>query len=144
MLNRKLSRQSQIVNLKSKKGFTLIELVVVMAIIALLALLIIGAIIVARRTATETANRSNAKTVQVALESRFAATRQYPVVNGNINAAANLTALGLVVGNLSATACADTGGAVVTGSTATTYTINVNTWQCAANYNANDQITNPQ
>jgi len=129
--------------LTSKKGFTLIELVVVMAIIALLALLIIGAIIVVRRTATETANRSNAKTIRTALESRFAANRQYPVVNGNINLPANLAAFGLAAGNLSITACADTGGAVVTNSTATTYTINVNTWQCAANFNANDQITNP-
>ena len=45
--------------LKKNQGFTLIELVVVMAIIAVLAVLVIGAITVARNTAAETTNRSN-------------------------------------------------------------------------------------
>lgn len=65
-----------------QKGFTLIELVVVMAIIAVLALLVIGAIIVARRTATETTNRSNMKTVQTALEATFAKYKTYCGVTG--------------------------------------------------------------
>lgn len=60
-----------------KGGFTLIELVVVMAIIAILAVLIIGAIIVARRVSTETTNRSNAKTVQTGLEAFYSRYKNY-------------------------------------------------------------------
>lgn len=51
-----------------KKGFTLIELVVVMAIIAVLSLLIIAAIAAARRASVEAQNRGNARTIEVALE----------------------------------------------------------------------------
>lgn len=63
-----------------RKGFTLIELVVVMAIIAVLAVLIIGAIIVARRTSTETIHRGNAKTVQTAVEAYYTKRKIYPAV----------------------------------------------------------------
>lgn len=51
-----------------KKGFTLIELVVVMAIIAVLSLLIIAAIQAARSASVESQNRGNARTIEVALE----------------------------------------------------------------------------
>jgi prepilin-type N-terminal cleavage/methylation domain-containing protein len=60
-----------------KKGFTLIELMVVMAIIAVLAVLMIGAIQLARSTATETTHRANAKTIQTALEGNFAKYKVY-------------------------------------------------------------------
>ena len=60
-----------------KKGFTLIELVVVMAIIAVLAALVVGAIIVARNTSLETANRTNGKTLQTGFEAVYASTRAY-------------------------------------------------------------------
>lgn len=63
-----------------KKGFTLIELVVVMAIIAVLAVLIIGAITVARRTSTETIHRSNARTVQTATEAYYTKAKSYPPI----------------------------------------------------------------
>ena len=49
-----------------------------MAIIAVLAVLIIGAITVARNTATETQNRNNARTIQASLEGYFAQNRAYP------------------------------------------------------------------
>lgn len=62
---------------KMKKGFTLVELLVVMALIAVLAVLILGAIQLARNTATETVDRSNAKVVQAALESNFAKFKEY-------------------------------------------------------------------
>jgi prepilin-type N-terminal cleavage/methylation domain-containing protein len=61
----------------NKKAFTLIELMVVMAIIAVLAVLIIGAILLARHTATETQNRSNAQSVQAALEAQFTKYKEY-------------------------------------------------------------------
>lgn len=60
-----------------KQGFTLVELMVVMAIIAVLATMIIGAIQLARSTATETVHRSNVKAVQTALEGYFATNRTY-------------------------------------------------------------------
>jgi prepilin-type N-terminal cleavage/methylation domain-containing protein len=62
---------------QNKKGFTLIELMVVMAIIAVLAVLMIGAIQLARSTATETSHRSNGKTIQTALESTYAKYKMY-------------------------------------------------------------------
>lgn len=63
---------------QNKKGFTLIELVVVMALIAILAALGVGAIIVARNTAKETTHKSNAKTIQTGLEAFFAKNGTYP------------------------------------------------------------------
>lgn len=65
---------------RSKKlngGFTLIELVVVMAIIAVLAVIIIGAIVVARNTATETTNRANANIIRTGLESYYSRYKVY-------------------------------------------------------------------
>ncbi|RJO62016.1 prepilin-type N-terminal cleavage/methylation domain-containing protein [candidate division WS5 bacterium] len=134
--------------LRNREGFTLIEVVVVMAIIAVLAVLVVGAIIIARNTAKETANRSNAKAVQTAFESKYAASRSYPGnINGNCNVSATLTALGLSSTSLSGSACSDTGGCVIsntgTGATSSTYTINVNTKDCGTNYNSNDQLNNP-
>ncbi len=72
--------------LKKNQGFTLIELVVVMAIIAVLAVLVIGAITVARNTAAETTNRSNARTFQAGLEKYFSNNKSYPayVVTGGL------------------------------------------------------------
>lgn len=68
-----------------KKGFTLIELVVVMAIIAVLSVLIIGAITVARRMSTETANRGTAKSVQTGLEAYFGQHKAYPASSGTVS-----------------------------------------------------------
>jgi len=53
---------------QKKKGFTLIELVVVMAIIAVLAALMVTAIVAARKAATNTQITGNAKTIETALE----------------------------------------------------------------------------
>ena len=62
---------------KEYRGFTLIELMVVMAIIAVLATLIIGAVQLARNTATETANRANVHSIETALESNYSKYRRY-------------------------------------------------------------------
>jgi prepilin-type N-terminal cleavage/methylation domain-containing protein len=90
--------------MRNKKAFTLIEVMVVMAIIAVLAILIIGAIQLARKTATETTARSNAKGVQTALERVYATNKVYcgagsaptcTAVNGGVaNMTAFLTAIG--------------------------------------------------
>ena len=65
VIRRDLSRKP---NLKINQGFTLIEVVVVMAIIAVLAVLIVGAITIARNTAKETVHRSNARTIKAGME----------------------------------------------------------------------------
>lgn len=73
----KLSRTTHIHG-NRRKGFTLIEIVVVMAIIAVLAVLVVGAITVARNTAKETAHRGNAKTIQSGMEAYYSRNKQYP------------------------------------------------------------------
>lgn len=73
--------------MQKKKAFTLIELVVVMALIAILATLIIAAIVAARNAAADTQRRSNAHSVQTGLEAFYARQKSYPP------AAAGLTAI---------------------------------------------------
>ena len=75
---------------KRNLGFTLIELMVVMAIIAILAVLFIGAITIARNSAKETTNRTNAKTLQIALEAKFTSNQAYPAL-GTLAAAPNMS-----------------------------------------------------
>jgi len=53
---------------KLKKGFTLIELIVVVAIIALLAGIVVGGITIARQSAIEAERKGNLKSIQTALE----------------------------------------------------------------------------
>lgn len=131
--------------LKNKKGFTLIELMVVMAIIAVLAVLMIGAIQLARRTATETTHRSNAKTVQTGIEGYFAKKKSYPATSGTVSLDAANTSLGTSGVTLGLTPeCAGTaqlGGGTVTWST-TGYTIMPYDYKCTAALDASDQISN--
>ncbi len=129
--------------LKEKQGFTLIELVVVMAIIAILAVLIIGAITIARHTATETANRSNARTVQTALEAYYASNKNYPDILGTaISDNTTDTTLNIAATNLSTSACTGNGGGtqdnsgggnIVSSSTNHNYTITIAPWNCNTN-----------
>lgn len=78
---------------KDHGAFTLIELMVVMAIIAILITLIIGAITVARRTTRDTQRRSNVQTIKTALEGYYAANKLYPDPDstGTANATSSLT-----------------------------------------------------
>lgn len=85
-------------------GFTLIELMVVMAIIAVLATLIIGAIKLATDTSKETTHRSNSKAIQTALEANYAKYRRYCYASGDTHAATELP-------------CSTTAGDIGTGST---------------------------
>lgn len=73
------SRHSQ--TSQNIRGFTLIEVVVVMAIIAVLAALVVGAINVARNTAKETTHRSNARTLEAGMQAYYARHRTGPPAN---------------------------------------------------------------
>jgi prepilin-type N-terminal cleavage/methylation domain-containing protein len=120
------------------KGFTLIELVVVMAIIAVLALMVVAAITAARRQSIESQNRNNARTVEVAMEARASQNNgQYPTIGTAaapqaINVALTNTAAGFL-GNFAPGwaigTCPNGGGDVV--STATGYTIRIFNHTCA-------------
>ena len=107
--------------LKRKEGFTLIELVVVMAIIAVLALLIIGAITVARNTAVETANRSNARGIQTGIEAYYAQNKDYPAITAGTTFKAATGAGGKLNGLVTDAqgGSSDDGGVICSVSTAT-------------------------
>lgn len=112
----------------SKKGFTLIELMVVMAIIAVLAVLIIGAIQIARKTATETTHRSNGETIHVAIEAIYARTQKYPDLDGTFDAVV-ATGQPLAGTKINSTTC-DGGGSVVSSEATATFTITVKDSDC--------------
>lgn len=132
-----------------KKGFTLIELVVVMAIIAVLAMLVVGAIIVARNTAKETANRTNAKAIEAAMEAAYSRTRTYPTFAAGTTLTTAATNAALSGVNLDTkTACTSGtysgGGTIVTDTTAgnPAYTITIGKYSCDAG--VGDTITGPK
>jgi len=137
--------------MKNKKGFTLIELVVVMAVIAVLALVLIGAIIAARNTASNTANRANANTIRIGLEAHFArhnaycgsapmmpclelgVGRTFTQVAAALNA--NLGTGSVTLGSSTANTANAGGGRVTTASTGPSVTITAVDWN-----NANMQV----
>lgn len=129
----------------TKKGFTLIEVMVVMAIIAVLATLIIGAVTLARRTANETVNRGNARTLQTAAEAYYAKNRSYPDVAGTNTPSFDqyAVAAGISAFTNAPTGCsgATAGGGTVTDGTGG-YTITPYTYNCGASLGAGDQLVN--
>lgn len=132
-----------------KQGFTLIELVVVMAIIAVLAVLVIGAITIAKHMATETANRSNAKTIQTAMEAYYSRHQAYPPMNGAsfyraaTDASYQLTPSFVSLSSLSNSAC-DTsntkgrgyGGNIISGNANIVGATGANPWATGTNSNS--------
>ena len=60
-----------------KMGFTLAELMVVIALMAVLATLIVGAVRLAMDSSKESVHRSNAKAITAFLESQYAKYREY-------------------------------------------------------------------
>lgn len=124
-----------------KKGFTLIELVVVMAIIAVLALMIVGAIIVARNMQMETKHRNNGKALQVGMEAWYASHNgQYPSTSDIAEGATFATAAAKLGVTLDATAeCNDTGdkpgGGTVTNVSLTTFSITPYNAACSSPLN---------
>lgn len=67
-------------NMKNKKGFTLVELLVVVAIIGLLSTLAVVALGSARQKARDAKRVSDIKQIQTALELYFSDQNTYPVV----------------------------------------------------------------
>ena len=107
--------------IRKHKGFTLIELVVVMALIAVLAALGVGAIIVARNTAKDTTNKSNARALRVGFEAFFAKNGQYPTAASGATFDATATILNVKL-NTSTCPAAKLGGGLVDYTTSA-YTI---------------------
>lgn len=113
-------------------GFTLIELVVVMALIAILALMVIGAVVVARRMITETRHRNMGKSFQVAMESYYAANNStYPLNWSNVTFNTARTTLSDVAADSSIT-CANGGGTISTSADGKTFAITPAKWDCSA------------
>lgn len=133
----------------NKKGFTLIELVVVMAIIAVLAVLIIGAIIFARRTSQETTHRGNAKTIQTAIESAYAKNKRYCAssatsgeatcsTTASFSTVAQSSQLGVTLSSGCTTANYEQGGQINVSAQA--YTITPRNYDCSADLGTTDII----
>lgn len=77
-----------------QKGFTLVELVVVMAIIAILVALALFAINAARQQARNAERRNTVQTFKVAAEAYFATAKAYPT--GSTNPYTMLTGTGVL------------------------------------------------
>jgi prepilin-type N-terminal cleavage/methylation domain-containing protein len=71
--------------MKKQKGFTLIELVVVMAIVAFLMLVLIAGIIVARNASMDASNRANGQAIRTALESLYSRKSSYDISATPVN-----------------------------------------------------------
>lgn len=131
-----------------RKGFTLIELVVVMALIAVLSLMVIGAVIAARRMTTETKHRNNGKAIQVGMEKYYASNRYYPKGLTNVTFKSLETTLGITLDSTASDGpdCttggpADGGGKVTTPANGAGFTVEPYNYNCTAALG--DQYTAP-
>jgi len=76
--------------MKKRKGFTLVEIMIVVAIIALLASIAIPNLLTARKTANDAAAKAELQTIQTAIEN-------YAIDNGNYSGGATQTNLAYLV-----------------------------------------------
>lgn len=70
--------------MKRRRGFTLIELVVVIAILGILAGILIPKMLTTRKMARMNANRNNLQSVKASLEQYYSKNEHYPVSSGGI------------------------------------------------------------
>lgn len=75
-------KKNKKLTIDKQEAFTLIELMVSMTIIAIIAVLIIGAITLGKREAAVSQHRNNAQVVQETLEHYFSLNGKYPVSCG--------------------------------------------------------------
>jgi prepilin-type N-terminal cleavage/methylation domain-containing protein len=110
----------------NKKGFTLIELVVVMAIIAVLAALMVTAITAARKQSVNTQKVGNLKTIEVALETRASKCGgQYFCTSTNCATAITTTNISTVQADLVTQGFLTTAPIAATDAVAANYTVSV-------------------
>lgn len=70
--------------MRFKKGFTLVETLIVIGIIALLAAIAIPNLLRAKRAANESSAKSTLKTIAVSLENFFASNSDYPLATSEL------------------------------------------------------------
>lgn len=83
---------------KNFKGFTLVELLVAMAIFAVLVALAIGGVTLAQRAARDAQRRDALKTINLNIADLYGSTSDFPETTGGIISSSNGLSLTLAVG----------------------------------------------
>ncbi len=84
---------SKMKNLRSSKGFTIVELLIVIIVIAILATLVITAYNGVQAKARDVKRQTDAKSVQKAAEAYYADNGSYPTTQANFTASGNTVKL---------------------------------------------------
>lgn len=88
---------------KNYKGFTLVELLVAMAIFAVLVALAIGGVTLAQRAARDAQRRDALKTINLNIADLYGATSDFPATTTGIESTTDGTTLTLTVGTTTRT-----------------------------------------